>query len=522
MQTFVDPSSLLLDPFLLLFLCTRLSVVISVDGLSGLGRPPAGEDPDVGSAKGGVAERVQDRVHRGVDVAEVVGEVPQHGGDVVVSSLLAQDGADDDQHAVGGPGHDEGQEDGAQRLGRLAVLLLFAGGLLGLGGSPDHPRQLWTPPGRRAAAATAGQSGRVGSGSRLLGEAGGSLVRRRRRPQQLLRHQLRVQRQPRYVLVTPVGSAGPPASVSPSPSSSSSSLLPERRRAGGALIGQPAVARAQVATAPLWPRGIGCGRAVLAAVVGGGSGRVDAVEAPDEREGARVAPRAAEGGGVHVLRQHLDGGYPPGGSLVEGVVVVMVGVVMAVVILEGRGRRRRRRLLQLLLLLQNFMFVLGGEADEDGVDALPVVAVVSVLVALVPTRGGGAVSGGGLGVARASSGGGRAVAAAAEEFRLLLLLLLLLVLVVVEVVRRLVVALQPVLDRGRVPESRPRRVGVPDGVEGGALGRLRLHGRLQAARGGVAALARPVVAGPDSAGGPADADAAVGSQAGRAQVVAAA
>ena len=38
-------------------------------------------------------------------------------------------------------------------------------------------------------------------------------------------------------------------------------------------------------------------------------------------------------------------------------------------------------------------------------------------------------------------------------------------------------------------------VWVPDGVEGGALGGLRLDGRLQAARGGVAAaLGGPLVA----------------------------
>ena len=43
--------------------------------------PAAGEDAQVGPPEGGVAQRVQHRVDGGVDVAEVVGEVPKRLGD---------------------------------------------------------------------------------------------------------------------------------------------------------------------------------------------------------------------------------------------------------------------------------------------------------------------------------------------------------------------------------------------------------------------------------------------------------
>ena len=103
-----------------------LSVVVSVERLSGVRPPPASENTNVGSTKRGVAERVQDRVDGWIDVAEVVGKLPQNQGDVFVRRLLAQHTVQDDEHAVRGPCDDEGKQDGAQRFCGFAILLLLA------------------------------------------------------------------------------------------------------------------------------------------------------------------------------------------------------------------------------------------------------------------------------------------------------------------------------------------------------------------------------------------------------------
>ena len=142
-----------------------------------LGRAPlARQNPDISLSEGCIAESVTERVDGGVDVAEAVGDLPHQLGDDPVTLLGAQDplyssyfyntvsqkkktrqrngkffqetrndsvseqkeqNLDHEskilccrsmsflhhsQHVVGGPGQDEHQQDGGQRLGRLALL----------------------------------------------------------------------------------------------------------------------------------------------------------------------------------------------------------------------------------------------------------------------------------------------------------------------------------------------------------------------------------------------------------------
>ncbi len=109
------------------------SVVVSVDGLPGPGSPSACEDPHVCAPEGRVAQCVEHGVHRRIDVAEIVRELPERRGNDAVGLLFTQDGVDDHEHAVRSPRDDEGQQNSAQCLGGLAVLLLLARRLLGLG-----------------------------------------------------------------------------------------------------------------------------------------------------------------------------------------------------------------------------------------------------------------------------------------------------------------------------------------------------------------------------------------------------
>ena len=140
------------------------------------GPPLESEYSNVGPPEGRVAEGVAEGVDGGVDVAEAVGDLPHQLGDDPVTLLGAQDplyssyfyntlsqkkktrqrngkffqetrndsvseqkeqNLDHEskilccrsmsflhhsQHVVGGPGQDEHQQDGGQRLGRLALL----------------------------------------------------------------------------------------------------------------------------------------------------------------------------------------------------------------------------------------------------------------------------------------------------------------------------------------------------------------------------------------------------------------
>ncbi len=70
--------------------------------------PPTGQNSDIGTSKGGIAKSIENRVDSGVDVAKVVGKLPHDLRDELVGRLLAQDGVEDDENAVGSPRDDEG------------------------------------------------------------------------------------------------------------------------------------------------------------------------------------------------------------------------------------------------------------------------------------------------------------------------------------------------------------------------------------------------------------------------------
>lgn len=106
-----------------------LAIVVSVSWLFVWRSPLEGQYSDVSPPEGRVAQSIAERIDGGVDIAETVGDVPHHLRDHV-ALVLAQDGLHDGQHVVRGPGQDEDQQDGGQRLGRLPLLPLLLRGLL--------------------------------------------------------------------------------------------------------------------------------------------------------------------------------------------------------------------------------------------------------------------------------------------------------------------------------------------------------------------------------------------------------
>ena len=98
-----------------------LAIVVSVSWLFVWRSPLEGQYSDVSPPEGRIAQSIAERIDGGVDIAETVGDVPHHLRDHV-ALVLAQDGLHDGQHVVRGPGEDEDQQDGGQRLGRLALL----------------------------------------------------------------------------------------------------------------------------------------------------------------------------------------------------------------------------------------------------------------------------------------------------------------------------------------------------------------------------------------------------------------
>ena len=106
-----------------------LAIVVSVSWLFVWRSPLEGQYSDVSPPEGRIAQSIAERIDGGVDIAETVGDVPHHLRDHV-ALVLAQDGLHDGQHVVRGPGQDEDQQDGGQRLGRLPLLPLLLRGLL--------------------------------------------------------------------------------------------------------------------------------------------------------------------------------------------------------------------------------------------------------------------------------------------------------------------------------------------------------------------------------------------------------
>ena len=106
-----------------------LAIVVSVSWLFVWRSPLEGQYSDVSPPEGRVAQSIAERIDGGVDITETVGDVPHHLRDHV-ALVLAQDGLHDGQHVVRGPGQDEDQQDGGQRLGRLPLLPLLLRGLL--------------------------------------------------------------------------------------------------------------------------------------------------------------------------------------------------------------------------------------------------------------------------------------------------------------------------------------------------------------------------------------------------------
>ncbi len=103
----------------------RLAVVVAVDRPALAAAKPAGQDADVGAPKSCVAEGIQHGVDSWIDVAEIVGNLPQRVRDVYSRQLFAQQTIQDGQDAVGQPCQNERQQNGAQRFGRLALLFFL-------------------------------------------------------------------------------------------------------------------------------------------------------------------------------------------------------------------------------------------------------------------------------------------------------------------------------------------------------------------------------------------------------------
>lgn len=97
--------------------------------------PATGENSPVRPSEVGVAQGVTDGVDGTVQVTQPVSEVVQFSADALV-----YEGIDDGEDVVRSPGDDEGQEDGAEGLGRLALLLLPVSLLLRPLG-PRRPRR---------------------------------------------------------------------------------------------------------------------------------------------------------------------------------------------------------------------------------------------------------------------------------------------------------------------------------------------------------------------------------------------